>query len=114
MVTRIKLVLDLIDHEPQYLLGDRPPCPDTTMERCESAWMHFKQYTYDTTCATVGHVLAVVRSLYPSIKLEVVNTGFARGVSGAQVMVLGQEAKESVIKLADDLDLFGERENIEQ
>lgn len=42
MVTGIKPMLDLIDPKPAYLLGDRPPHPDTIMERCEGAWTCFK------------------------------------------------------------------------
>ena len=53
----------------------------------------------------------MVRSLYPAVKLEVIDTGFARGTSDARVVELEGETSESAIKLAEDLDLFGEREN---
>jgi hypothetical protein len=53
----------------------------------------------------------VVRSLYPAVKVEVVDTGVARGTSDARVDELEEEASGSAIKLAEDLDLFGEREN---
>lgn len=48
--------------------------------------------------------------MYPSIKLEVVDMGFTRGLSDAQIEALEQEVEESAIKLDDDLDLFSERE----
>ena len=62
-------------------------------------------------CAVVGHALVVVRSLYPAVKLEVIDTGFARRTSDARVDELEEEVSGSAIKLAEDLDLFGEREN---
>jgi hypothetical protein len=44
--------------------------------------------------------------------MEVVNTGIARGLSDAQIVAMEQAVEESAMKLADDLDLFSERENI--
>lgn len=40
--------------------------------------------------------------------------GFAQGVRDAQIKALEWEVEDSAIKLADNLDQFGERENIEQ
>ena len=53
----------------------------------------------------------MVRSLYPAVKLEVIDTSFARRTSDARVDELEEEASGSAIKLTEDLDLFGEREN---
>ena len=53
----------------------------------------------------------MVRSLYPTVKLEVIDTGFARRTSDARVDELEEEASGSTIKQAEDLDLFREREN---
>ena len=49
--------------------------------------------------------------MYPMVKLEVIGTGFARGTSDARVDELEEEVSGSAIKLAEDLDLFGEKEN---
>ena len=68
----------------------------------------FKEYTRDVACSAAGHALAVVRSLYPSVELDVIDGGFAWGTTEAQIEVLEEEATESVIKLADDLNLFGD------
>ena len=56
-------------------------------------------------------MLAVVRSHYPSVKLEVVGTGFARGTSLEKITKLEDKAEEAVVKLAGDVDLFGEEGN---
>lgn len=81
------------------------------MDRCWVALARFKEYTRGVACSTAGHALAVVRSLYPVVKLDVIDTGFARGTSDARVDELEEAVSESAIKLAEDLDLFGEREN---
>lgn len=81
------------------------------MDRCQRSLARFKVYTRGVACSAAGHALAVVRSLYPAVKLEVIDTGFACGTSDARVDELEEEALESTIKLAEDLDLFGERED---
>jgi hypothetical protein len=52
----------------------------------------------------------VLCSHYPSIKLEVIDTSIAKGVSDAKLEKLEDEVEESVVKLDEDLDLFGEKE----
>lgn len=47
----------------------------------------------------------VVRSLYLAVKLEVIDTGFARGMSDRDTDKLADEATESTLKLVEDLDL---------
>lgn len=85
MVVGIKPMLDLINPEvlePEvYSFGDRPPRPDRIMERCGEAWTRFKEYTRSVAFSAAGHALAVVRSLYPSVKLEAIDGGFARGTT---------------------------------
>lgn len=105
-------MLDLIDLEPPCLPGDRPLRPDAIVERWAGSWGCSKQFTYGVACAAAGNALVVVRLLYPSIRMEVVNTGIARGLSDAQIVAMEQAVEESAMKLADDLDLFSERENI--
>ena len=69
---------------------------------------NFKQYAHCVACSTMGHALAVVRSFYPSVKLERIDGGFARNLSDEQITELEEEVSDSAIKLADDLDLFGD------
>ena len=56
----------------------------------------------------MGHALVVVQSFYPSVKLEQIDGGFAQNLSDEQITVLEEEVSHSAIKLADDLDLFGD------
>ena len=69
---------------------------------------NFKQYARGVACSVMGHALVVVRSVYPSVKLERIDGGFARNLSDEQITALEEEVSELVIKLADDLDLFGD------
>ena len=79
MTDGIKPVLDLID--PQLLEPNRGPQSDVIVERCRSALENFKHYAHGITCSAVGHALAVVRSFYPSVKLERIDGGFAQNLS---------------------------------
>ena len=56
----------------------------------------------------MGHALAVVRSFHPSVKLKRIDDGFARNLSDEQITTPEEEVSDSAIKLADDLDLFGD------
>ena len=49
----------------------------------------------------------VLRSHYPSVKPEVIMTGYARGMSTAKITKLEDEVEEAMVKLARDVDLFG-------
>ena len=71
----IKPVLDLIDQE--VLEPNRAPRPDIIVERCKSALENFKHYACGVACSIVGHALAVLQSVYPSVKLKRINGGFA-------------------------------------
>ena len=53
----------------------------------------------------------MLRSHYPSVDLEWVVTGYARGTNAAKIAKLEDEAKEPGKKLACDIDLFGEGGN---
>ena len=81
MIVGIKPVLDYIDfvlpEGTTQLLGD--PLPRTIVDRGQTAWSDFKKFTRSAAHGAVVHALAVLRSHYPSIKPEVVMTGFARG-----------------------------------
>ena len=54
------------------------------------------------------HALAVVRSHYPTINLQAIGAGFARGTGATKQEQLKDEVEDAVKKLAGDIDLFGE------
>ena len=81
------------------------------MERCRSELENLKHYACGVACSAVGHALAVVRSFYPLVKLEQINGGFAQNLSDEQITALEEEVSDSAIKLADDMDLFGDAGN---
>ena len=115
MIAGIKPVLDCIDFElPEAMVlqpSDRPPRPDAIIDRCKGAWKNFKEFTRSAANSIVVHTLAVIWSHYPSVKPEVVGTGFARGTSSKKITKLEDEADEAAAKLAGDIDLFGEGGN---
>ena len=78
------------------------------MEWCRAALENFKHYTRGIACSTASHALAVVRSFYPSVKLERIDGGFAQNLSDEQITALEEEVSDSAIKLADNMDLFGD------
>ena len=78
------------------------------MERCKSALENFKHYACVITYSAMGHALAVVWSVYPLVKLERIDDGFAQNLSDEQITALEEEVSELAIKLADDLVLFGD------
>jgi len=102
-------VLDLINQEVPE--PNRAPRPDIIVERWKSALENFKHYARGVACSTMGHALAVVQSVYPSVKLERIDGGFARNLSDEQITVLEEEVFDSAIKLADDMNLFGDAGN---
>ena len=102
-------MLDLIDQEVPE--PNRVPWPDIIVERCKLALENFKHYAHGVACSAMGHALVVVRSVYPSMKLERIDGGFAQNLSNEQITVLEEEVSDSAIKLADDMDLFGDAGN---
>ena len=104
MIDGIKPVLDLLD--PQQPVPNRRHPEDIVVEKCKSALEHFKQYAHGIACSSTGHALAVIRSVYPSVKLERIDSGYARNLSDKQITALEEEVSESAIKLASDLVLF--------
>ena len=102
-------MLDLIDQE--VLEPNRALQPYIIVERCKSALKNFKQYAHGVACSAMAHVLVIVRSIYPSVKLEQIDGGFARNLSDEQITALEEEVSDSAIKLADDMDLFGDAGN---
>ena len=60
MLARVLSVLDCIVMEVAPQLDDRPPYPDTIIDRCKAAWENFKGFNRDTAVFVVTHALAVV------------------------------------------------------
>ena len=102
-------MLDLIDKEVPE--PNRAPQPDIIVERCKSALENFKHYARGVACSAMGHALAVVRLVYPSVKLKRIDGGFAQNLSDQQITALEEEVSDLAIKLADDMDLFGDAGN---
>jgi hypothetical protein len=79
MMAGIKLVLDCVGSEPskgrEQLPGDLPP--RSIMDRCQMAWLNFKEFTRCTAHGAVIHALAQLGSHYPSVDLQRVVTGYA-------------------------------------
>ena len=102
-------MLDLIDQE--VLEPNRAPWLDIIVGRCKSALENFKHYAHGIACFATGHALVVVRSVYPSVNLKRINGGFARNLSDEQITALEEEVSDSMIKLADNMDLFSDAGN---
>ena len=62
------------------------------------------------TAAT--HALAVVRSHYPSVDIQLIGGGFTDGLSDAQTQQLEDDIEDVAKILVGDIDLFGETETI--
>ena len=110
MKAGIKPVFDCIGFEPSEggeLLSRDPP-PQSILDRCRMAWSDFKEFTRSATHGAVVHVLAQLWSHYPSMDLQRVVTGYARGTNVTKIARLEDEAKEPAKRLAGDINLFGE------
>ena len=104
----MKPVLDCIDMEVAPQPDDRSPRPDSFIDRCKAAWESFKSYNRDATTSAMTHALAVVWSHYPSIDLQAIGAGFARGTGVTMQQQQEDEVEDAARKLAGDVDLFGE------
>ena len=54
------------------------------------------------------HVLAVVRSHYPTIDIQSIGGSFAEGLSVTETQKLDDEVEDAAKNLASDIDLFSE------
>ena len=108
VVAGIKRVLDCVEPKAAPQLDGRPTRPDVIIERCKTAWESFKGFNRDAVASAATHVLAVVRSQYPTTDLQAIGGGYAEGLSDAETQRLEDEAEEATKKLAGDIDLFGE------
>lgn len=84
-------------------MATRRHAPQSILDGCQRAWANFKEFTHRATQGAVIHVLVVPRSHYPSVKPD------ARGTSAAKITKLEDKVEEVVVKLASDVDLFGEK-----
>ena len=75
---------------------------------CKAVWENFKGFNRDAAVSVVTHALAVVRSHYPTINLQAIGAGFARGTGATKQEQLKDEVEDVVKKLGGDVDLFGE------
>ncbi|XP_066360930.1 uncharacterized protein [Miscanthus floridulus] len=108
VVTAIKPVLDCVDLETAPRLDGRRQGSDTIIQRSKAAWENFKIFNRDAIMTVATHVLAVVRSHYPTINVQSIGGGFAKGLSDAETQKLEDEVEDAAKKLAGDIDLFGE------
>ena len=84
VVAAIKPVLDCIDLEMATQPDDRRQHSDTIIQRCKAAWENFKIFNHDAIMTIATHVLAVVRSHYPTIDVQSIGGGFTEGLSDAK------------------------------
>lgn len=107
-------VLNLMDPEAgeldRQVTGQRYPSPERFIARCQSAMDCLKVYVCGVACAAAGQALAIVRSVYPSVRLDRSDRGFAQGTTDQQIETLVDEATDSAMKITDDLDLFSDAE----
>ena len=69
VVAAIKPVLDCVALEPATPPDGGRQRSDTIIQRCKAAWENFKSLNRDAIVSIATHVLAVVRSHYPTIDL---------------------------------------------
>jgi len=95
VVTAIRLVLDCIDLETATQTDGRRQRSDTVVQRCKAAWENFKIFNRDTIMTVATHVLAVVRSHYPTIDIPSIGGGFTEGLSDAETQKLEDEVEDA-------------------
>ena len=71
----------------------------------------FKSFNHNVVVSIATHVLAVVRSHYPTIDLRAIGGGFAEGLSDAETQQLEDQVEDVAKKLAGDIDPFGETDD---
>ena len=74
-------------------------------------WENFKSFNHDAIVTVATHVLAVVRSHYPTLDIQSIGGGFTEGLSDAETQQLEDEVEDVAKKLAGDIDLFGETDS---
>ena len=103
-------MLDCVEPETAPQPDGRPTRPGVIIERCKTAWESFKGFNRDAVASAATHVLAVVRSHYPTADLQSIGGGYTEGLSDAETQQLEDDVEDAAKKLAGDIDLFGETE----
>jgi len=108
MVVGVRPVLDCIDMEAAHHPDNRPPCPDTIIDRVQGGMGELQKLQLR------GHYLC--RDGRPgggSVSLSYDQPssdrgGFTRGMGATRQEQLKDEVEDAAKKLAGDIDLFGE------
>ena len=58
LVAKVRPMLDCIDMEVAPQPDDRPPRPDTIIDKCKAAWENFKGFNRDVAISIMTHALA--------------------------------------------------------
>ncbi|XP_066319370.1 uncharacterized protein [Miscanthus floridulus] len=108
----IKPVLDCVDIEPAPCPDGRQQGLDTIIQRCKAAWENFKNFNRDAVMTAATHALVVVRSHYPSVDIQLIGGGFAKGLSDVETQQLEDDVEDAAKMLVGDIDLFGKTEGV--
>ena len=111
VVAGITPVLNCVEAEKAPRPDGRPTRLDVIVERCKTVWESFKGFNHDAVASAATHVLAVVRSHYPTADLQSIGGGYAKGLSDAETQQLEDDVEDAAKKLAGDIDLFGEMDS---
>ena len=88
------------------LLSDGPH--RSVVDHCRMAWTDFKEFAHSATHGAVVHVLAQLKSHYPSVDLQRVATGYALGTNEDKIAKFEDNMEEPTKRLAEDVELFSE------
>jgi len=83
VVAAIRPMLDYVDLETATQTDGRRQRSDTVIQWCMASWENFKIFNHDAIMTIATHVLAVVRSHYPTIDVQSIGGGFTEGLSDA-------------------------------
>ena len=108
----IKPVLDCVDIEPAPCPDGKQQGSDTIIQRCKAAWENFKNFNRDAVMTAATHALAVVRSHYPTVNIQLIGGGFADGRSDVETQQLEDDVEDAAKMLVGDIDLFGETDGV--
>ena len=73
--------------------------------------MDFKEFTRSTAQGAIVHALTQLRSHYPLVDLQWVATGYAQGTNAEKIARLEDDAEEPEKRLAEDVEMFVDRES---
>jgi hypothetical protein len=73
------------------------------MERLQQVLDRLHEYIRTISLASTTHVLAIFRSLYPTMNLNRLMGGYVHGTTTTRISELHVEVKDVATKLADDI-----------